>query len=820
MDTFLQDVRYGLRMLVKSPGFTAIAVLTLALGIGANTAIFSIVNAVLLRPLPYRDSAGLVKVWNRADGFGLPKLWLSEPEWWELRDTNQAFSEIAAYTPLGGRNLTAGQQPVRVQSGFGTASLFPMLGVHPVLGRNFAEDDDQPGRKVVMISYGLWQSLFAGDRGVVGKTVQLDGATYSIVGVLPNGFEFAGKTDVWEPLGLDRAKPLGRGSHYLEVLGRLRPGVTVAQADSQMRGFAAQLAREYPKFYTADGKWSALVVPFHQELVGDVRPALLVLTGAVGFVLLIGCANLANLLLARASGREKEMAIRASLGAGKLRLIRQLLTESVLLALAGGVVGTLLAYWGVELLHRAGPADLPRLSEISVDARVLGFTLVLSVFTGILFGLAPAVHVAGSHLSESLKDSGRGTTGGRASQKLRGALVVSEVALALVLLVGAGLMVRSFQQILRVNPGFQTEHILTARISLPKERYKDGPPVTQFFSKLTDQLATLPGVKAVGAVDALPLSGQYSSGSTYVEHTSMQGFNTVPDTHIPYIEADQRNVTPGYFDTLRIPLLRGRVFTAADDENAPLVAIVDSDFARRFWPNEDPIGKHIAFDTVPNSKPAQYRWRTVVGLVGHIKHYALETEGREQVYFAESQVSNSRDMNLALRTVSDPAALAGAVRQQVASLDSELPIYEVKTMDQWLDSSTAQRRMNVVLLSVFAGLALVLASIGIYGVMAYSVTLRTHEIGIRVALGAKHADVLRLVFAQGLRLIVIGLTIGLVAGLGLSRLISSLLYGVSPTDAVTFIEISALLAGTAVLATYLPARRAMQVDPMVALRYE
>jgi predicted permease len=822
MEMFWQDVRYGIRMLAKTPGFAAVAVLTLALGIGANTAIFSVVNAVLLRPLPYKNAGQLVHVWGKLEKLGIPINSISDPEWWELKDGSQSFSELAAFVPDDGANLTsADSRPARVTEGDATSSLFSILGVQPQLGRIFTAEEDEPGKShVVLLSDSLWRSAFGSDPNVVGKIVHLDGTGYTVVGVLPPGFQFEGSHDIWNPLGLDRAKPQDRGSHYLSVIGRLKPGVTLAQASLEMDRFAAQLAREYPDYipYGSDAGWGVFLVALQEQIVGKVRPALLVLLGAVGFVLLIACVNIANLLLARASTREREIAIRAALGAGKRRIVSQLLTESVLLALVGGAFGLALSYWGVDALRALSPGNLPRASEIGVNATVLGFTLGLSLLTGVIFGLVPALHVAGTNLQDCLKEGGRGTSSGLGGRSLRNALVVSEIALALVLLVGAGLMIRSFRRLLEVDPGFQTRNVLTMQLSLPDTTYKDGTPVFSFYHQLLERVKNLPGVEAAGAVSKLPLADSNNSGSVFLQDTPATGLQRF--MNYPFLEVDRRMATPGYFDAMRIPVVRGRLFTEADNENAPFVAIVDTDFAQRLWPGQEPVGKHVAIDGIPNANPMQPRWRTVVGVVAHVKNRTLDFEGREQAYFPEAQVSYIRTMTLAVRTSLDASSLAGAIREQVAALDRDLPIYEVSTMQQRLDTSVAQPRLNLVLLAAFAALALVLAGVGIYGVMAYSVTQRTHEIGIRMALGAQHEDVMKLVITQGLKLAVLGVGIGLVVALGVTRFMSSLLFGVQATDPVTFALVALALTGVALAACYVPARRAMRVNPIIALRYE
>jgi putative ABC transport system permease protein len=825
MGTFLQDVKYGVRMLRKSPGFTAVAILTLALGIGANTAIFSVVNAVLLRPLAYKDSATLVNVWGKYDKEGLLRNWLSEPEYWDLRDRNQSFSDLGIYTIGGGVNLTSSDAPpVQASAAIANAALFPILGVQPILGRNFSSDEDRPGHNhVAVLSYSLWRSQFGGDPNIVGKPIQLDRESYFIVGVLPKQFTFAGKQDLWLPLGLDRAKPKARGTHYFFAVARLKPGIGMAQASADLDRFATQLAREYPNNYPAGSGWGMYAIPLKEQLVGEVRPALLMLLGAVAFVLLIACVNIANLMLANGSAREKEFAVRGAMGAERSRLIRQLLTESLILAVAGGAVGLAIAYWGVDALRVLVGDSIPRVEEIRVDPLVLGFALGISLLTGLVFGLAPAWHCAKTNLQGALKDGGRGTSAGGGSRRLRGVLVVSEIALAVLLLVGAGLLIRSFRQLLEVNPGFQTQHLLTMEISLPEKPYPDGAPVEAFFRQVIDRVRAVPGVQSVGAVSQMPLTDSYSSGSTFAEESSVTNVVRLPAFgNYPLIESDLRTATPGYFQALQLPLVRGRYLADSDTADAPLVAVVDVDFAHRFWPNQDAIGKRVAIDKMPgsNSKPPALRWRSVVGVVGHVRHYGLDSEGREQAYFPEAQIPYARDMYLAVRTSVNPSSITNSVRQQVLAIDKDMPIYNIATMDELLSHSVGQPRLNLTLLVAFASIALLLAGVGVYGVMAYTVTQRTHEIGIRMALGAQSKDVVKQVLTEGTRLAAIGLAIGFAGSLAATRLIATLLFGIKPTDPLTFAAVAAVLTSVALAACYIPARRAMRVDPMIALRHE
>ncbi|HKV60656.1 MAG TPA: ABC transporter permease [Candidatus Acidoferrum sp.] len=823
MGTLFHDVKVAIRMMIKNPGFSLVVMLTLALGIGANTAIFSVVNGVLLRPLSYKDSGTLVNVWGKLDKEGIPQLWFSEPEYWDLLDRNQSFSELGAYSLGNSANLTSNDSPpMQVSTPAASATLFQILGIQTTLGRTFTVDEDQPGHDhEALLSFALWKSQFGGDPQILSKSIQLDGQACAIVGVLGKEFSLGGKSDLWVPLGLDRAKPLNRGSHYLHVTGRLKPGIRFAQVSAEMDRFAKQLAAEYPNNYPASGGWGMFVVPLKEQLVAKVRPALLVLLGAVAFVLLIACVNVANLLLAQASAREKELSIRAAMGAGRARIIRQFLTESMVLAAVGGVLGLFLAYWGVSALRSLVPDNIPRMDEVSVDPLVLGFTLGISLLTGLVFGLAPAWHVSRANLQDSLKETGHSTSASSGTRRLRDALVVWEIGTAVVLLVGAGLMIRSFQQLLEVRPGFAPQHLLSMRLSPPAKAYPDGTPLNSFYQRLLDRVKAIPGVQAASAVSELPLSNSYSSGSTFVEQTTAADLpRYAPFNNLPYIEADYRTVAPGYFETMQIPLVRGRFLNDADTSDSLFVTVVDGDFTKRFWPNQDPIGKRISINTVPNSKPPMPQWCTVVGVVGHVKHYGPDVEGREQAYFPVTQSPFFRSMYLTVRTALEPATVTNSIRQQVLALDKDMPIYEVSTMDQLLSNSVVQPRFNLTLLVTFAALALALAAVGIYGVMSYTVTQRTHEIGIRMALGAQGEDVLQQVLKEGAWLAGIGLALGLAGSLAAARLMASLLFGIKPTDPLTFAAVAAILAGVALAACYIPARRATRVDPLVALRYE
>jgi putative ABC transport system permease protein len=826
---FVQDLRYGVRTLRKSPGFATAAVLTLALGIGANTAIFCVVNGVLLRPLPYRDSPSLVNIWGKLEKQGIPFLPFSEPEYWDLLDHNESFSQIAAYYVGGDANLTrADAPPVHVTEATVTASLFPLLGVTPVLGRSFAPDEDQPGHSnFAVLSYAAWRGQFGGDPNIVNQSIRLDGEVYSVLGVLPRQFSLGGKQDLWVPLALNRAKPQDRGSHYLNVVARSKLGWTTAGVSNALERFAQYLRSAYPSNYGRgdEKKFDLRMVPVKEQLTNGVRPALLVLLGAVAFVLLIACANVANLQLAQASSREKELAVRTALGAGRSRLIRQLLTESLILAFAGGLLGLLLAYWGVAAFRALAPPSTPRLDEVQLNWVVLAFTFGVSLLTGLFFGIAPAWHVPRTGLRETLNESGRGASTSAATRRLRAVLVVSELAIAVVLLTGAGLLIRSFNRLLAVSPGFQSQQLLTVNLSLPEKTYADGAPVQNFFRELMARVNSVPGVQSAGAVSQMPFTDNHNSGSVFFEDTPLTDLPRYPDMqNLPLMEIDTIAATPGYFEALQIPILSGRLINKGDDASAPLVAVVDENFAHRFWPHGDAVGHRVAVDAVPKVKPLMPRWRTIVGVVAHVKHFGLDLEGREQIYTPHAQplygVYSPRTMTLAVRTSLDPASVTSAIRQQVFAADKDLPLYNIATMDQLVSASVAQPRLNLSLLVAFAGLALALAAVGVYGVMAYGVTQRTHEFGIRMAIGAQPSSVVKQVFLEGGRLTCLGLAFGLFAALLLTRLMASLLFAVKPIDPATLGAAAGLLAFVALAACYIPARRATRVHPLVALRYE
>jgi len=816
MQTLLQDLRYGARMLLKEPGFTLIAVVTLALGISANTAVFSVVNAVLLRPLPYPDSDRLVTVWGNLHREGLTKMTASVPELTDYQQRSRVFEQLAAYG-WQSFNLTDNGNPERVVGARVTASLFPTLGVAPVLGRPFLPEEDQPGRdQVVMISHRLWRSRFAADPNIVGRTITLNGRSLSVVGVMPAGFEFPFKDiSVWKPAAFtaEEQSEKERGSHFLNVAARLKPGVTLKQAQAEMDAVGREVGSLYPGDYP--NGYGVQIVPLHEETVGESRAALLLLLATVGFVLLIACANVANLLLVRATARQKEIAIRLALGASRRRVMSQLLAESMLLAFVGGLAGLLLALWGVDLLVALGPVDLPRLKEVAVDGRALCFTFALSLLTGGICGLAPALQASKPDLTESLKEGGKGAGADPRHRRLRSLLVVSEVTLALVLLVGAGLMVKSFIVLQNVDPGFTTENLLSLRVLLPPERYTEPQQKRGFFTELVQRVAALPGVETVSAVTYLPLSGSRNDRSFSIE--GRPGMSGRPGESQP--PADYVGISENYFEVMQTPIVEGRRFNEADSRE-PAAAIINDTMARRFWPDQDAIGERIRLGNLESPFP----WMTIVGVVKDMRHSGLDAEVNPTIFVPYLQPRLPAfavgSMFLVVRSKVDPASLVAPVRAEVLAMDKDQPITNVNTMRQRLAESTAERRFQMLLFSLFGGAALILAAIGIYGVMSYTVTRRTREIGIRLAVGARPRDVLFLVMRQGMMLTLAGTVIGMLAAFGLTRLLTSLLFRVSATDPLTFAGVAALLVAVALLACWIPARRATKVDPMIALRYE
>ena len=811
MGTFWQDVRIAARMLVKAPGFTTVAVLTLALGIGANTAIFSIVNGVLLKPLPYPAPQKLVTVWGRFTGIGLPddRNWISAPEFRDIQEFSHSFSEVAAMTDAS-FNI-AGGSPERIEGAAVSPSLFPMLGIRPALGRVFTPEEAQPGRdQELLLGHGLWVRRFGSDPRVIGRTLDVNGHSMAIVGVLPQGFDYPVKAEMWQPLAFSAQDltPDNRGNHGYLVLGRVKVGLTMEQARSDMEAASKGMMARNPTYPYSKFNFTFLLVPLLEQTVGDVQAALWILCGAVGFVLLIACVNIASLMLGRASAREREMAIRTALGARRSRIVRQLLTESLLLASFGGLAGLILAPFALREIVQMGNVALPRMANVKIDGWVLLFTVAISFLTGIIFGLFPAWQSARETPYADLQEGGRTSSEGGSSGRIRQALVVCETALSVVLLVGAGLLMHSFLRVLGVDPGFHADRVLTMRVSLPQETYNKPEQVRAFYQEVVRRIDGLPGVEAAGATAALPLSGLGGSGTTTIDTQAVSLDQRTP-------EADWRPVTPGYFKAIGIRVLRGRGFTESDSETSAPVAIIDDTLAHDFFPGEDPVGKRLHLGGMKSTSP----WRTIVGVVGHVHYRALEAPSRVQVYWPEAQQPYNT-MSLAIRTSVDPLSLTAAVQQEILSLDPNQPVYQIRNMEQLRSDWLSQRFLALLLVGLFAALAVVLAAVGIYGVMSYAVTRRTHEMGIRMTLGAEPRDILRMILSQGTVLMGIGLGVGIVASLGLTRLMVALLYGVSATDPLAYLGGAVLLALVALAACYIPAQRATRVDPMVALRHE
>jgi len=813
METIIQDIKFGLRMLLKSPSLSIVATIALALGIGANTAIFSVVNAVLLRPLPFPHSESLVALFESDLQRGRLHGSHSYPNFFDLRAQNTTLERVASYYNSD-FVMTGRGEPVRLQGAVVTADLFPLLGVSPMLGRMFLPDEDKPsGTNVIMLSQQLFQKRFNSDPSILNQSITLSGKSYTIVGVMPATFEFPIQNEpveLWTTIAGDASgkTPVTnqRGAHFLRAIGRLKPNVTPDQAQSELTAIAARLEQQYPDSNTGKGLRleSAL-----SALVGDVRPALLILLGAVACVLLIACANVANLLLARATVRHKEMAIRSALGASRLRVIRQLLTESVLLSLVGGALGLLLAVWWSDLLVALGKEDIPRAVKVGIDWRVLGFTFGVSVITGLIFGLFPAFHSSKTELVESLKDGSRGTSEGARRNRMRSALIVGELAIAVVLLVAAGLLLQSLWRLQNTNSGLDPNNILTFNLSLPETKY-EGVKQGQFFSDLKTRLESSPGVQAASSIFPLPLSGDRFSISFQIEG------RPVPEKDEP--SADLFMTGVGYFRTMGIPLIKGRDFENRDQFGAPSVVIITEEFARQHFPGEEPVGKRIqpGISTIDDDPTT---WREIVGVVGDVRNRGLNTPPTPAYYLPQTQVPFSQ-MVMVVKSANDPRSLISGVTKEVAAMDADIPLFSVKTMTEYLSASVAAPRFNTTLLSIFAAVALVLTLVGLYGVMSYSVAQRTNEIGIRLALGAQSRDVLLMIVKQGSFLIGLGLGIGLLGAYAATRLISTLLFGVTAKDPATFAVSAVLLGIVALLACYVPAWRATKVDPLRALRYE
>lgn len=801
MQTFLKDLRYGVRSLLQRPGFTAVAVITLALGIGANTTLFSFVNGILLRPLPFKDPGQLVVLDENAPKQGIKSFGVSYPNFVDWRQRNHVFEDAASYQAASYTLVGAGE-PERISGARISHGLFELLGVAPSRGRTITAEEDQPEtNNVVILSHGLWQRRFASAENAIGQTLTVNGRPRTIIGVMPPDFKFPETAELWVPLALNE-KLFTRTDHGLSTIARLKPNITLAQARAEMANIARQIEQENP--VTNEGL-GVDVFPLRDRLVGDYRDALLILLGVVAFVLLIACANVANLLLARSSARHKELALRAALGASRARIVRQLLTESALLSVLGALLGVLIAVWGKNLLLAAIPDDMPFWMKFDLDLRVLGFTFAISLLTVVAFGIAPALQASRTDLNEALKEGGR--TGGHGRNRLRSLLVVAEVALSLVLLVGAGLMVRSLAKLGQVHSGINPENVLTLEVPLAPAKYPEPAQQSAFFRDLMARVGALPGISSAAAVSDLPLRGGWGRSLT------VEGRPVLSVGQAPMI--NHAVVTPNYFRTMGIPLLEGRDFNDTDQATAMRVTIVDERLAREYWPNESALGKRIRFGPPESNEP----WHVIVGVAGAVRHARLDRETRETIYVPYQQIPVNW-MAVAVRTTADPRSVEGAVKKEVRALDKDQPVAHVLTMKEIVVRSIWQQRFYAILFTLFASLALILAAVGIYGVMSYAITQRTHEIGIRMALGADRLKVLRLTLGQGMKLALIGVVLGLVASFGLTRLMSGLLFGVSATDFRTFVSISVLLVGITLLACYLPARRATKVDPLVALRYE
>jgi len=809
LNAFWHDLRYALRTLGNNPGFTAVAILTLALGIGANTAIFSVINAVLLRPLPFTAPDQLCTVTESLPS--LPVVGPSYQNFQDFRDRAKSFSAMSA-TRVTTLTLTGTGEPERLPAQMTSASMFPLLGVRPALGRTFAQEEDRAGgAQVAVLSYGFWRRRFAGSPEVLSKSITLDNKSYTIIGVLPADYQLLVPSDVYVPFEpWAKTLPDDRNWHPgITAVARLRPGVTLLQAQSEMKLIAANLAQEYPVYDTDMG---ADVASMRDRLVSNIRPALLVILGAVGLVLLIACGNIANLLLARATGRRQEIAVRTAMGASRSRIVRQLLTESGLLALVGAGVGLLLAWGSIAWLLRIGGSAVPNISPVTLDWRVLSFAAALAVFSGVLFGLAPAFQTSRVDLRSVLNEAARSSTGSRAQRHIRSALIVVEVALALFLLVGAGLLLRSFERLSSQLPGFRPENLLVADIPLSPNAYPNSLERMEFFDRLLEKLRAAPGVRSVGAATILPVTG---TGSAI--HFNIAG--RAPKSAHDYVIIGYRPVTSGYLETLGVPLIRGRLIAASDTEKSPFVVVLNQAAVRQYFPDSDPIGKHVQLGALPD---ATVPWMEVVGVVGDLKQ-DLAGDPKAEMYVPVRQGDSLLPvfaLSVVLRTERGPLTEVSALRSIVRDINPNQPVVRVRTMEENISASVSAPRFRSTLLAIFAGAALVLAVVGLYGLMVYSVNQRVHEIGIRMTLGADSRAVLRIVLSQGLKLAVSGVLLGVVASLALGRILSGFLYGVSPTDPFTILGVALLLIFVALLASYLPARRAMRVDPMVALRYE
>ena len=800
MDTLIKDIRYGLRGLWRRPGFTVVALITLALGIGANTAIFSLINGVLIRPLPFGEPDRLVWTFGNIRNGG-NRASVSPLDYLDYRHENQTFEQFAAMisVPISA-NLTGSGEPERLAAAGVTGNFFQALGVQPILGRTFQLENERAGNdQVVVLSQAFWQQRFGGDANIINQKITLDDKSFDVIGVMPRDFDFPAATQIWVPLNFDTQPGLQqRRAHFLRPIGKLKAGVSLAQAQADTDIVARRLEATYPDTNTG---WNLRLVPLREQIVGNVRPTLYILLGAVGFVLLIACANVANLLMAHAASRRKEIALRSALGAGRIRIARQMITESVLLALFGGLLGTLLAFWGVQGLVALSGNNIPATAEVRIDLTVLVFTLLTSVLTGVLFGLAPTIQTMRLNLSETLKEGGRtGESGPR--NRTRSLLVVFETAVAVMLLVGAGLLIRSLARLQSTNPGFDSANVVTMRIDLPQKKYNAAEARTSFWEQFQSRVGALPGVEAVGLVTELPLSGQPNDMPYTVEGRAAGSANQAFDN-------DFRRVNQDYFRAMRIPFLRGRNFTPQEVRSGAQVLVVSQSLVQQTFPNEEPLGKRLIMSF-------GNRAFEIIGVVGDVRHGSLEAPPLPAMYMPTLESGE----NVVIRAQGDSASLSAAVRRELAAIDPNQPVARVRTMDEWLARAVAAPRYRTALFALFAGLALALSAVGIYGVMSYSVSQRTREIGVRMALGARHRSVLGLVLRQGMLLVVIGVAIGLAGAFALTRVIASLLFNVGTRDPATFSGVAVVLALVAFIACYVPARRATKVDPMVALRYE
>lgn len=810
LEDLWQDLRYGLRILVRNPSFTLTAVVLLALGIGANTAIFSVVKAVLLWPLPYKDSERIVRIWNTYPPLGMTELEFAEPEFIQYRNQVSSLDHIGAFS-TGTQSLTGAGDAERITVAWASSDFFSVLGTQPALGRVFTAEEDQAGRDAVaVISRRLWQEKYGADSGLIGKSITLDGRSRTVIGIMPESFKFPGKdVDIWIPITINTAS-MNIGSHYIGLVGHLASTTTLERASAEMRTINGGIKQRFPEYFKGAEEAGVNLIPLREQIVGNFRRALLVLFGAVSFILLIACANIANLLLARAGSRQQEIAIRAALGASRARIVRQLLTESVILSLLGGGMGFLLALWALQLVVKHSPQEIiPRLHEVNIDSAVFGFMLLVSTLAGCVFGLAPALRSSNPNLSETLKEGGRGGMGSLRHNYTRSLLVVSEVALSLMLMIGAGMMVRSFLYLMDVKLGYDTQQALTMRLSLSSTKYPERQNVVAFYDRLLQRIAELPGVQTTAVVNQLPLDGTRANVSFEIEGRELQ-----PGTAI----ADDQMISPDYFRTLNIPLVRGRFFTNLDGKQEPLVVIINQTLAEKFWPGEDAIGKQMR---IRRDAPSV----EIVGVVADVKNRKVNDETKPELYFplAESSFSivpTPISMALIVRSAVEPLRLTNTIRSAVRDIDAETPVANIQTIQHIVSSSISEPQFIMELMVIFAGLALVLMAIGVYGVISNSVTQRTREIGIRKALGATSRGILMLVIRQGLLLALCGIAIGLIGAFALTRVITSLLYKVSATDPVIFIGLSLLLIMVALLACYIPARRAIKVDPTITLRYE